>query len=143
MMANLLRLLDFKAYKGKRGPEDELSMDVATMLRAASLEGRLLAVWTSVPHEVGAVRRGSPQFGVAVAKYAKQKAMGLIAGSGDFVFVWPDGGAFIELKVDASLSPSQKDFKSWCDSTGNRYAVCRSVHDVEVNLILWGALRSR
>ena len=143
MKAFMLRVLDFKPFRGKRGPEDNLSIDVATVLRAASLEGRLRAVWTSVPHEVGAVSRGSSQFGVAVAKYAKQKAMGLIAGSGDFVFTWPGGGAWIELKVEASLSPAQRDFKAWCEETGSHYAVCRSVAEVEATLFSWGALTDK
>lgn len=139
-LPTILRLLDFKPFAGKRGPEDDLSMAVANMLRAATLEGKLDAVWTSIPHEVGAVRRGSPQLGVAKAKYAKQKAMGMITGSGDFVFVWPNGGGFIELKVGAQLSPAQRDFRDWCAGSGNRYAVCKSVDEVVATLRSWGAM---
>ena len=143
MKAFLLRVLDFKPFRGKRGPEDNLSIDVATMLRAAALEGRLRAVFTSIPNEVGAVSRNSPMFGAATARYAKQKAMGMIAGAGDFVFVWPEGGGWIELKVEASLSWAQKDFRDWNEATGNRYAVCRSVEAVEEKLTAWGALTPR
>lgn len=144
MLAPFLSLMLPKPYRGKAGEEDLLSISVANYLRAATIEGRLLATWTSVPHEVGAVSRHGASFGAAVAKYAKQKAMGLIPGSGDFVFVWPNGGGWIELKVSGgSLSDNQKQFRDWCVATGNRYALCRTVDQVVEKLLEWGALTAR
>lgn len=134
LMSTMLRVLDFKPFRGRKGPEDLLSIDVATMLRAATLEGRLDAVWTMIPHELGGAGK------LAAIRVALAKAMGLIAGSGDFVFVWPTGGGFIELKVRAALSPAQQDFRDWCIGSGNRYAVCKSVNEVEAKLREWGAL---
>lgn len=143
-VAVVLRLMDYRHFKGRAGEEDNLAIDVASMLRVATMEGRFLGTWTCIPHEVGAVRPGSSAFRLAQARYAKAKAMGLITGSGDYVFVWPDGGAWIELKSrKGSLSDHQRDFKQWCIATGSRYAVCRSVAEVEENLISWGALTAR
>ncbi len=134
LMSTMLRVLDCKPFRGRRGPEDLLSIDVATMLKVATLEGRLDAVWTMIPHELGGAGK------LAAIRVALAKSMGLIAGSGDFVFIWPTGGAFIELKVKAALSPAQQDFKAWCEGSGNRYAVCRSVAEVEAKLREWGAM---
>ena len=141
MIAALLRIMQVKPFKGKKGPEDRLAIDVASMLRIASLEGRLSATWTCIPHEVGAVRKGSSAFRLAQARYAKAKAMGLITGSADYVFVWPDGGGWIELKAPTgSLSPAQQDFRDWCAGAGTRFEVARSTDDVEAILIHWGVL---
>lgn len=136
LMSTMLRVLDYKPFKGRKGPEDLLSIDVATMLRVATLEGRLDAVWTHIPHEVGGGGK------LAAIRMALAKAMGLIAGSGDFVFVWKGGGAFIELKVRAALSPAQQDFGQWCGGAGVPYLVCKSVAEVEQFLISEGVLRA-
>lgn len=142
-IAALLRLMFYHPFKGKlRGPEDRLAIDVATMLRVATLEGRLKATWTCIPHEVGATALKSKEFNLAQARYAKAKAQGLITGSGDYVFVWNEGGGWIELKApNGSLSPAQKDFRYWCMQSGSHYATCRTVEEVEQTLILWGALQ--
>ncbi len=138
MLAPLLRLMDYKTFKGRMGEEDRLSVDVATMLRVAAVEGRLKATFSHVPHEVA----GKGKF--AAIYMAKARAMGLIKGSADFVFVWSDGGGWIELKTDTgSLSPAQKDFRTWANDSGCRHAVCRSVEEVEHQLYSWGALTGR
>lgn len=141
VIADLLALLDCAAFRGKAGPEDRLAMEVANWLRAMSLEGKLLATWTCIPHEVGAVSRSSAAYGGQRAKYAKQKAMGLITGSADYVFVWPDGGGWIEAKVKGSYpSPTQRLFAKWCAATNTNYAICRTVDEFSQTLKGWGAL---
>ena len=108
-LAELLSLMDYTPYRGLKGQEDELAIAVATMLRVASLEGRLKATWTCIPHEVGAVPQKSAEFKKRQTRYAKAKAMGLITGSTDYVFVWPGGGGWIELKSQhGSLSSAQR-----------------------------------
>lgn len=135
MIASLLRLMDYKHFKGRMGEEDRLSVDVATMLRVATVEGRLRATWTHVPHEVA----GRGKF--AAIYMAKARAMGLVKGSADFVFVWPNGGGWIELKTrTGSLSPEQRDYKQWCFETDCNYALCRTVDEVADKLISWGGL---
>lgn len=105
------------------------------MLRVATMEGRLRAVWTHVPHEAA----GKGKF--AAIYMAKAKALGLIKGSADLVFVWAGGGGWIEMKTETgSLTPEQRDFRLWCENSGVHHAVCRSVAEVEERLREWGAL---
>lgn len=141
-IADLLSLMTYKAFRGKTGEEDNLAIAVATMLRVASIEGRLRATWTCIPHEVGALPKENAQWKVAQSRYAKAKAKGLIAGSTDYVFVWEGGGGWIELKTaSGSLSPAQRIFRDWCKATGCHWAVCRTVDEVVDTLVLWRVLR--
>lgn len=134
-LAAMLRLMGFKNFKGRTGEEDRLSIEVAIWLRAMTLTGRLRATWTHIPHEVAA--RGK----FANIHMAKARALGLIKGSSDFVFVWPDGGGWIELKTPTgSLSPEQRDFRDWCEAKGCHHAVCRSLEEVQQKLFSWGVL---
>lgn len=135
VLSTLLRLMDYKTFKGRTGPEDKLAIEVAIMLRVATLEGRLLAAWTHIPHEVAA--RGK----FANIHMAKAKALGLIKGSCDYVFAGPTASGWIELKSDTgSLSPEQRDFRDWCQAMGANHAVCRSVAEVREKLFSWGLL---
>lgn len=138
--AVLLRLMDCRPFRGRRlGEEDILAEEVGSFLRASTLEGKLKATWTSIPHEAGGKARNSSGFKVAEARYAKMKAQGLITGSADYVFVWPEGGGWIELKAKrGSLSPAQRDFRDWCVQTETRWAVCRDLEDVKLILTAWG-----
>lgn len=143
MIATLRRLLTFTPFRGRtRGPEDDLALVVGSALRGWTLEGRLHATWTNVPHEVGAVSKKSPAFRAAQARYAKNIAQGLIAGSGDYVFIGDGPAGWIELKSSTgSLSPDQRDFRDWCGLVGARYEVCRTIDAVEATLRGWGMLR--
>ena len=141
-IAQLMSLMNYRPFRGRIGPEDTLAIEVATWLRAMTLEGKLHATWTCIPHEVGAVPQKSAKFNLAQTRYAKAKAMGLITGSADYVFVWPNGGGWIELKsATGSLSSPQKDFRDWCRATGSNWAVCRTLDEVVENLLEWGVLR--
>ena len=143
MLAALMRLMDDgKSSRKVRGPEDALAKDIAAMLRAATLEGRLIAAWTCVSNEVGAMSLRDKGFNLAKARYATAKSHGLITGSADYVFTWAEGGGWIEAKSKTgSLSSAQRDFRDWVISTGSRHAVCRSVKEVEQKLFEWGVLR--
>ena len=140
-LATVIRLMEYRHFKGRTGPEDQIAIAVATMLRVETLQGNLRGTWTCIPHEVGAMSLGEKGFRSAQARYAKAKAMGLITGSADYVFVWPDGGGWIELKTKTgSLSPAQRDFREWCMASGSSFAVCRSVDEVREILFEWGVL---
>lgn len=131
----LLRLMDYRHFKGRAGPEDRLAQEVATMLRVATIEGRLKATWTHVPHEVGGGGK------LAAIRMALAKAMGLIKGSADYVFVSENGGGWIEIKVPGNyLTPEQRDFSEWCGGLAVHHAVCRSLEEVEETLRGWGLL---
>jgi hypothetical protein len=112
-------------------PESMLSVDVACRLKAHSLTGDLRAVWFKVPNE----GKRTP----AVA--AILKAMGMIPGVWDFVFLWQDGSGVIELKAGRNkLTGAQADFAHWCDLEGVRKAEARSYREVEAVLKEWGIL---
>lgn len=144
LIHTLLRLMDCRISMTTKGPEDLLSIEVANYLRAATLEGRLVATWTHIPNEVAGVRNGDvPALRRATRAYSKAKAMGMITGVPDFVFVWAEGGGWIELKsADGRLSARQKDYQDWATATASRHAVCRTLDEVVAVLFHWGVLRA-
>lgn len=134
----LLRLLDCKPFRGRSGPEDQIAMAVANMLRAEALSGNLIGTFTHIPNEIGGGNSSSR------VRYALAKAMGLISGAPDYVFAWPGGSGWIELKTKTgTLNPNQRDFRQWCADTGVLFATCRSVNEVIATLREWGALKNR
>lgn len=131
--AYLLRLMqrDKINWNWKINPEQKLSIQVADMLRVATLEGRYKGVWHAVPNE------GKRHKIVALI----MKAMGLLPGVLDFSFKGLWGNGCIELKAGKNgLTDNQKDFIQWCDAEGVKHALCRTVEQVESTLKDWGAL---
>ena len=59
----------------------------------------------------------------------KFKAMGVIAGVSDFIYLKPGGRPmFIELKTDTgSQSPAQKEWQAKIESAGYEYIICRDL----------------
>lgn len=115
-------------------PEELICIVIANNLRAATLDKRLIAIWSHIANEgkrnriVGAVL----------------KAMGLISGTPDYFFIWPTGGGVIEVKAGkGKLSPLQKDYSEWCAELGIKHAVCRSAEEVFDVLAGWGVLEVR
>lgn len=76
----------------------------------------------------------------------KLKAMGLKRGWPDIILCCPDGvmGA-IELKAEGGkLSADQKMFSEALEASGGRFALCRSLGDVEAALAAWNVpMRAR
>jgi hypothetical protein len=141
-LADMIALMEARPYRGRTGPEDNVAIEVANYLRAAVLERRLSATWTCIPHEVGAISMKSKDFKLAQGRYAKAKAMGLITGSADYVFVWQGGGGWIELKsATGSLSEAQRKFRDWCATTNSNHAVCRTLDEVVETLFSWKVLQ--
>lgn len=73
------------------------------------------------------------------------KALGVLGGVADLVFVLPGGRVgFIELKAPRPskpyLSASQKAFYNDVHKLGAWYAVARSIEEVEGTLRAWGVL---
>lgn len=118
--------------EGNLKPEERLTVAVANTLRQASLQGRLRAVWFHVPNE----HQGKGR--VHMLRIAVKIAMGVIAGVSDLVFLWADGAGVIEMKVGTGLSDHQRNFSKWCGHEGVRFALCRSVQEVEAALVQWG-----
>lgn len=122
------------------GPEDRIAREFADRLRAWSLEGRMTALWFHVPNELAGRhndRRAAIRYGVA-------KALGLIPGVADYVFLSGTGAWVLEAKAPrGSLTATQKDFRAWCALHGVPHAVMRSADDGERALREWGVLRSK
>lgn len=125
----ILRLMAYKlANSSILKGEDELSHRVANYLREQSiLRGGF--VWSHVPNEgkrtklIGAIK----------------KAMGMIPGTPDFLFMWRGGAGFIELKIgNKKQTDSQRDFEKWCRREGVHYSLCHSQAEVHQTLKEWG-----
>lgn len=118
--AHLVRLMSHVPFRGKLGPEDAESYAFANSLRLATLEGRLKAVWLHPANELAYAPRIKAQAG-------KARALGLINGASDFLFLWSGKSLAIEMKSKTgSLTPGQKDFAAWCRDAGVPYYVARS-----------------
>ena len=142
--AFLLRLMQRKELPHwvRLYPEERFAIAVANMLRQATLDGRLSAVWFHVKNE----HPGRSKH--AETRNAVGKAMGVIPGVLDFAFLWGTGSGVLELKVTAAVRPNQKDFIAWSEERGVRTAMCRAkeaaipagVALVEKTLVVWGVL---
>lgn len=119
----------------KLGPEDRIGVPFATQLRQWTIEGKLRAVWTHIPNEMGGaggsrhadekVRRSAAR--LAQIRYAIAKALGLIPGFSDYVFLWDGGCAALEAKAkDGTQQPEQVDFQKWCADRNVPYFIFRS-----------------
>lgn len=122
-------------------PEQDLQIAVANFLRVSA--PRLL--WWATPNAIN--MKGGARAG------AFNKAMGVLPGVADLIFILPRVGrngvsghpAFIELKAEGGrMEPSQHVFKSDVEALGCPYVVCRSLDDVQETLLEWGVeLRAR
>lgn len=102
------------------GPEDRIAIEFAAELRKASIEGRLKAVWLHVPNES---KRSKAAGAIA-------RALGLIPGTADYLFLHADGSFALECKgPDGKQTENQKDFEQWCRTQGVPYQMFRTVEE--------------
>lgn len=95
------------------------------------MSGKLSAVWSHIPNE------GKRHRFVALLL----KAVGMISGTPDYFFIWPNGGGVIEIKVGKGrLTENQMDYRQWCSDLGISHSVCRSVQEVVDQLVQWRVL---
>lgn len=117
-------------------PEEVLARAFANALRQATIEGRLSCVWTHPANEVA-----GQQNGLAQIRYAIAKAMGLIDGTADYLFLWATGSGTLEAKIgNNGQQANQVDFEAWCASNGVRYATFTTVEEGLAHLVEWGVL---
>ena len=93
---SVVRLMDWRPFKNRSKsprPEQELCIDFANRLRALELDGRTKCIWTHVPNEIGWNRNK-----VAQTIYAAAKAMGMIVGTADYLFLAADKSLAMEAK---------------------------------------------
>lgn len=128
--AFLVRLMQYRGLSRsiRVGPEDAECLVFATELRAAALEGRLRAVFTHPANELaGMVRKGPGGKVVVPAQVALARALGLITGTSDYLFLMEAGSLAIEFKSKTgSMTPGQKDFRDWCLAMGVPHHTVRS-----------------
>lgn len=128
--AFLIRLMHHVplAHSVKLGPEDVEAYAFANALRAAALEGRLRCVWTHPANELAGVihKRPGGKFKIPVGT-AIARALGLISGTSDYLFLAPGQSLALEFKSEkGALRPIQRDFRDWCQHVGVPYKVVRS-----------------
>ena len=120
--SHLVRLMQHVPFRAKLGPEDAESYAFANQQREATLNGSLRAVWTHPANEL-AYAKGGKQ----TAQAGKARALGLITGTSDYLFLAKDGAIAIEFKSDTGrLTEGQSDFSKWCLGCGVPYFIVRS-----------------
>lgn len=118
-----------QSYPAKRrGLEDKLQEDVVSYLRLVLDPRRYLVA--HVPNEG---KRSA-------AQGAHMKKIGLLPGMPDLEIMGPLGTTWrIELKTATGVvSEEQAEIHAWFAGNGVPYAVCRSLNDVRVALMVWG-----
>lgn len=135
--AAILRLMSFAPLKRLTlKAEEALAVEFAIALRQASLEGRLRCVWTHPANEIAGRRDNKAQI-----RYAIAKAMGLIDGTADYLFLWATGSGALEAKVGKNgQQPNQIDFEAWCAEMGVPYRTFTSTSEGLAILTEWGVL---
>lgn len=129
----MVRLMSVRPLKLRKspGPETVLCESFSNWLRAETLEGRIRGVWTHVPNEIGYLSNSKS----AQLVYAIAKAMGMIVGSPDYVFLAADRSVALEAKSkDGKQNPSQKDFESWCGEEKIPYHVFKTLDEAKTLL---------
>ena len=104
-------------------PEEDLSIRYACALRHAALEGRLCAVFTHPANELAGRS-------TSVARSAIARAMGLISGTPDFLFLGDGRCLAQEAKIGRNdLTPKQRDFRQWCEVNNVPFRAFRTVEE--------------
>ena len=146
----------------KLGPEERESIYFANQLRELTLTGQLNATWTHIPNELAGqsskagaskslggnvaadIARQNGQAAkrksrLAQIRYTIAKAMGMIPGAADYIFLAKHGAFCIEMKSKTGKqTENQHDFQVWCESAGVPYAIVRSADDAMCLLERWG-----
>lgn len=119
--AFLVRLMHYaRLVRVRMGPEDTEALAFATELRVATLNGRLRAVWTHPANELAWQPKTTPRIALA-------RALGMIQGTPDYLFLWHGGSLAMEFKAKGGYqTDGQKAFEQWCNVVGVPYFVVRS-----------------
>lgn len=125
----------------KTGPEDDISIAFASRLRVWTIERRLNCIWCHVPNEVAGTSNDKIK-NLMKIRYAIAKALGLITGTADYLFLSETGGYCIEMKSKTGTqTPNQKKFQEWCKLCNVPYKIARSADEAEQHLRDWGLIK--
>ena len=131
---DLFRDITRVLYKGK---EDQISNDIACRLKEAYINNRLKCIFTHISNEQ-LVKQNND-----FAYLKKRKALGMIAGTADYMFVGKQSSVFIEVKCDkGKQTDAQKLFQRWCVEQGVKYHIVRSWDELRDILIPLGLLNA-
>lgn len=138
-LSAITRLMERRPLSNLRLKNEEiLAIEFANTLRALTLEGRLKCVWTHPANEIAGMRDRRAQI-----RYAIGKAMGLIDGTADYLFLWGTGSGALEAKVGKNgQQPNQIDFQVWCQNNGVPYETFTSIEEGLSILQGWGICSS-
>jgi hypothetical protein len=113
--------------------ENALAREICRQLIWLSLDGSLRGLWFHVPNE-SVVRTKTDMI-----RLKQKKAIGMMAGAPDLVFLKSDGCLQVELKTaKGRLSDNQKAWKDHSVKHEIPYVVARSWHEVKNALLEYG-----
>jgi hypothetical protein len=93
--------------------------------------------YRSVACSNGAVLAGGPR--ERAIQMNVLKSAGLVPGFPDLIVYGPDKVGHIEVKLEGEKqADNQVEVEGWLTKWGHRYAVCRSLADVDETLGKWG-----
>lgn len=85
----------------------------------------------------GAVLAGGPK--ERAIQMNSLKSAGLCVGFPDLIVFGPERIGFVEVKLEGEKqSETQVEVEGWLTALGHKYAVCRSLADVDETLTKWG-----
>lgn len=117
--------------KFKLKPEEEKCVEFADMMRAYVDHGYYKGIWCHIPNEGQRSALGQIIL----------RAMGLIKGATDYMFMGPWGHGVIEFKTGTNnLEEYQRYFRFWCDKEGVHHATVWNAGQAVAALREWGAL---
>lgn len=123
------------------GPEEQECLIFANELRQLSIEGRLRAVWTHVPNEIGGSSKDKRSRNLAGIRYTIAKSMGMVPGAADYMFLACDGSYCLEMKsASGKQQPNQKKFQKWCEHCDVPYALAYSAREAIEQLRAWNLI---
>ena len=85
----------------------------------------------------GAVLAGGPK--ERAIQMNSLKSAGLCVGFPDLIVFGPERIGFVEVKLEGEKqSETQVEVEGWLTALGHKYAVCRSLADVDETFSKWG-----
>lgn len=116
--------------------EDLLAFNVASLLKALTLEKKLKAIWFKVANEGSYSKGGYRQlYGL------KLKTQGKLPGVADYMILGEKTSLCLELKTKkGTQSSEQKIFEKWCQTAHVPYRILRDIHDLEPMLLEYNLL---
>lgn len=116
--------------------ECALSINIASLLKSWTLEGRLNGVWFHVANEGNFGKNARPLYGMLL------KSMGKLNGVSDYILLWENGSGILEIKIGkGKLSEAQILFFKWAEKHKIRKEIVTDINQIEPIFKEWGVLK--